>query len=73
MKETICTVAGLIGGFLLPFWRLGFGDYHAACVYGSGFLTELQTAAVGKSSIPRAESSSTADGRLWQRNSAHCC
>ena len=50
MKETICTVAGLIGGFFTAL----FGGWDSAIItllvfMAVDFLTGIATAAVGKS------------------------
>lgn len=50
MKETFCTIAGLIGGFISAI----FGGWDSALVtllifMGVDFLTGLVTAAMGKS------------------------
>ena len=38
MKDTICVAVGLVGGFLLPFWRLGLCSGDTGRLYGNRLL-----------------------------------
>ncbi len=75
MKETICTIAGLVGGFIAAI----FGGWDSALVtlvifMGIDFFTGVVTAAIGKSKHTDSGGlSSKAGGSDLQKRSAPCC